>query len=229
MEGDLAVSRKKLKELDERKEFPCREKEYETLLDMDVFHYEAWSKHQDSVIGRASTPKIDVVVEFPREKPIVILALEYKRFVPTKKDGKYYRDLFRNGEINEDRLEKIAENYCKNIVKKFVEFCKEYKILWKEAKEVICFILLYPPKEKYEEFAKELFMTLEPFPISLLSREKGKHEFLARAKVVLAYEKLLDIASSKIKVSIKNAKCCKDKSFVGGCERLKRIISTIKT
>jgi len=229
MEGNLAVFRKKLKELDERKEFPCREKEYETLLDMDVFHYEAWSKNQDSIMARASTSKIDVVVEFPQEEPVVILALEYKRFVPTKKDGRPYRDLFKNGEINEERLEKIAEDYCKKVVKKFVEFCREYKTLWKETKEVICFVLLYPPKDKYEEFAKKLFMMLEPFPVLLLSKERGKHEFRLRAKIVLAYEKLLDITSSKIKVSIKEeVECCKNRSLVGGCERLKRIISTIE-
>ena len=232
MEGGLGEFRRKLKEIDEKKEFPCREEEHEILLDMNVFHYEEWSKQQDSVNGRSSTSKVDVVLEFPKNKPVVIIALEYKGFVPTRKGNKPYGDLFnKEGRLNEERLEKIADEFCSKIVKKFSDFCREYLLIWNDVEEIICFILLYPPREKYEEFAKKLLMMLMPFPSLLkeLSKEKKieRRESLLRARIVNAYEKLLDITSSKIKASMESNKCCGE-TFVGECERLKRLVSTFE-
>jgi hypothetical protein len=217
MEDSLNSFRKKLEEIED---FPC--KSSKKLLDTIVFHFESWSEKKDKEKGISSTSKVDVVLEV--FNGIIIVAIEYKEFLPRNRKNKPYKV----SNIGDDNLEKVANHYAERIARKFKAFCNDYTLLWPNVNRKICFVLLSPTKERYEDYFKELVQLSFSDILKELSREKKAHEFNLRAKIIKAFEKLLELTQEKVKRTLQGISCCED-VHVGECEKLERIVIAFTT
>jgi len=224
MGSDLNKYRKKLKNIENIKnEFPCPENNFSDLYELEVFHFEKWSEEFDSHKQRSSSPKVDIVIEFPNSSnPTFLFVIEYKKLPIKNKRNKPHK-LVNNEEINSELIEKLVQSYTDRILKKFRSFCSEFQEIWKNIQFINCYFLLSIHEEEYKAF----FKAYNPFPVKELSIDQGVHSYKFKSILIQALNFLKEEIKKKITEIKQKINCCNNLD-VDDCEELIKRIKIYK-